>query len=133
MDGDVRHGTVERTDAEPSDPFGDAEWVEIGAAGHDGLSDLPDAEDAQPDCERSEQERAERLISQGPQCTGLVGLEVSGLGAFEKHLFGYLDSSKRELLSDIAERKVLDEDLTARLEAAIREAKEGFAQAKGAA
>jgi F-type H+-transporting ATPase subunit alpha len=63
----------------------------------------------------------------------LDDLEVSGLGAFEKHLFGYLDSSKRELLSDIAERKVLDEDLTARLEAAIREAKEGFAQAKGAA
>jgi F-type H+/Na+-transporting ATPase subunit alpha len=63
----------------------------------------------------------------------LDDLPVSSLQAFEKHLYDYLDSSKRDLLTAIAEKKVLDDDLSAQLETALREAKEGFGARKGAA
>ncbi len=63
----------------------------------------------------------------------LDDMEVSSLGAFEKALFNFLDTSKPELLTGIAEKKILDDDLTAELEAAIKEAKERFLAEQGAA
>jgi len=63
----------------------------------------------------------------------LDDLAVEDLQAFERHLFGFLDASKRELLAAIAEKKVLDDELSSQLETAIREAREGFTGAKGAA
>ena len=63
----------------------------------------------------------------------LDDMSVSSLQGFEKELLRFLDTSKPDLLAAIAERKVLDEDLTARLEAAIREAKDKFRQEQGAA
>jgi F-type H+-transporting ATPase subunit alpha len=63
----------------------------------------------------------------------LDDMEVSLLGAFEKMLFDFLDTSKPRLLAGIAEKKVLDAELTAELEAAIKEAKERFLAEQGAA
>ena len=56
----------------------------------------------------------------------LDDLEVESLRAFEKMLFDFLDTSKPELLAGIADKKILDDDLTAELEAAIREVKKRF-------
>jgi F-type H+-transporting ATPase subunit alpha len=56
----------------------------------------------------------------------LDDLAVSDLRRFEEEFFQYLDTSNRQLLDKIAEKKVLDEDLTAELEAAIKEAKVRF-------
>jgi F-type H+-transporting ATPase subunit alpha len=56
----------------------------------------------------------------------LDDMEVSSLRAFEEEFLQYLDTSNRQLLDKIAEKKVLDDELTAELEAAIREAKARF-------
>ena len=56
----------------------------------------------------------------------LDDLEVSDLGDFERELFRFLDTSQPELLVDITEKKILDEELTGKLERAIQEAKEKF-------
>ena len=58
----------------------------------------------------------------------LDDLEVSELGAFEQEFFRFLETSKPELLADIAEKKILDDELTAGFESAINEAKEKFKQ-----
>jgi F-type H+-transporting ATPase subunit alpha len=63
----------------------------------------------------------------------LDDMEVSSLGAFETALFRHLDTSNPELLTNIAEKKILDDELTAELEAAIKEAKERFLAEQGAA
>jgi F-type H+-transporting ATPase subunit alpha len=60
----------------------------------------------------------------------LDDMEVASLEAFEKELFQYLETSRSELLSSIVEKKTLDDDLTAQLESAIKEAKERFLSAK---
>jgi hypothetical protein len=46
---------------------------------------------------------------------------------------GHLDTTRRDLLSAITEKKVLDDHLSAELEAAIREARQSFTVNKGAA
>ena len=56
----------------------------------------------------------------------LDDMDVSSLQDFEQALFRFLEASKPEILTNIAEKKILDDELTAELEAAIMEAKEGF-------
>ena len=56
----------------------------------------------------------------------LDDMDVSSLQDFEQALFSFLETSKPELLTNIAEKKILDDELTAELEAAITEAKESF-------
>jgi F-type H+-transporting ATPase subunit alpha len=56
----------------------------------------------------------------------LDDMDVSSLGKFEEELYSYLDTSEPELLVNIAEKKKLDDDLSAALEAAIKEAKQRF-------
>jgi F-type H+-transporting ATPase subunit alpha len=56
----------------------------------------------------------------------LDDMPVPSLQEFEKDLLQYLDTSRPELLAGIAEKKVLDDEITASLEGAIREAKERF-------
>ena len=58
----------------------------------------------------------------------LDDLEVEDLGAFEAELYRFLDTGKPELLSNIAERKVLDDELKGELESALNQAKEKFLQ-----
>jgi F0F1-type ATP synthase alpha subunit len=60
-------------------------------------------------------------------------MPVSSLAQFEVHLMGHLDTTRRDLLSAITEKKVLDDHLSAELEAAIREARQSFTVNKGAA
>ncbi len=56
----------------------------------------------------------------------LDDMDVSSLQDFEQALFRFLETSKPEVLTNIAEKKILDDELTAELEAAITEAKESF-------
>jgi F-type H+-transporting ATPase subunit alpha len=63
----------------------------------------------------------------------LDDMPVSSLAQFEVHLMGHLDTTRRDLLSAITEKKVLDDHLSAELEAAIREARQSFTVNKGAA
>ena len=58
----------------------------------------------------------------------LDDMEVADLRAFETQLHRFLDTSKPELLTNITEKKILDDDLTAELERAINEAKQKFNQ-----
>ncbi len=53
-------------------------------------------------------------------------LEVEDLGAFEQSMLRFLETSKPELLGHITERKILDDELKAELDAALTEAKERF-------
>ena len=62
----------------------------------------------------------------------LDDMEVADLGNFEKELHRFLDTSKPELLKNIAEKKILDDALTAELEGAINEAKQKFKQEREA-
>ena len=63
----------------------------------------------------------------------LDDMDVSSLQDFELALFRFLETSKPEILTNIAEKKILDDELTAELEAAIMEAKEGFLADRGVA
>ena len=63
----------------------------------------------------------------------LDDMDVSSLQDFELALFRFLEASKPEILMNIAEKKILDDELTAELEAAIMEAKEGFLANRDAA
>src|SRR5271170_379174 len=56
----------------------------------------------------------------------LDDLEVEQIGAFEDGLYKYLDSSQSALLSDILEKKTLDDDLKARIDGALKEYKQNF-------
>jgi F-type H+/Na+-transporting ATPase subunit alpha len=56
----------------------------------------------------------------------LDDLEVEQIGAFEDGLYKYLDSAQSALLSDILEKKTLDDDLKARIDAALKEYKQDF-------
>ena len=62
----------------------------------------------------------------------LDDMEVADLGNFEKELHRFLDTSKPELLKNIAEKKILDDALTAELEGAINEVKQKFKQEREA-
>ena len=57
----------------------------------------------------------------------LDDVEVKDLRAFEDGFYPYLESAHPEVLSDIATKKALDDDLKARLTAAIKDYKAGFA------
>ena len=56
----------------------------------------------------------------------LDDVEVSDLRAFEDGFYPYLDSSAPAILTDIAVRKALDDDLKSRLTAAIKDYKASF-------
>ncbi|MEM9278860.1 MAG: F0F1 ATP synthase subunit alpha [Pseudomonadota bacterium] len=54
-------------------------------------------------------------------------LDISQVGSFEQGLLSSLRSEHKDLLSDIAEKQALDDDLTSRLKAAIEAFAKGFA------
>ena len=56
----------------------------------------------------------------------LDDLEVEDLGAFEQSMLRFLETTKPEVLGNITERKILDDELKAELDAALTEAKERF-------
>ena len=56
----------------------------------------------------------------------LDDVQVSDLRAFEDGYYPYLETSQPTILTDIATKKALDDDLKARLTAAINEYKAGF-------
>jgi F-type H+-transporting ATPase subunit alpha len=59
----------------------------------------------------------------------LDSLQVEQIRAFEDGLYKYLDSAQSALLSDILTKKALDDDLKARIDAALKEYKENFLSA----
>jgi F-type H+-transporting ATPase subunit alpha len=61
----------------------------------------------------------------------LDDLEVEQIRAFENGLYKYLDSGQSALLSDILSKKTLDDDLKARIEAALKEYKQNFLAEQG--
>ena len=60
----------------------------------------------------------------------LDDVEVKDLRAFENGYYPYLESSQSQLMTDIESKKALDDDIKARLKAAIEEYKKDFLQAK---
>jgi F-type H+/Na+-transporting ATPase subunit alpha len=56
----------------------------------------------------------------------LDDLKVEQIRAFEDELYKYLDASQKTLLSDIAMKKALDDDLRNRIHAALKEYKQNF-------
>ena len=56
----------------------------------------------------------------------LDDVEVSDLRAFEDGFYPYLESSAASVLTDIATKKALDDDIKARLTAAVKDYKESF-------
>ncbi len=56
----------------------------------------------------------------------LDDVEVGDIGAFERGYYPYLDASHPDILSDIATKKALDDDLRSRLKNAINEYKADF-------
>jgi F-type H+/Na+-transporting ATPase subunit alpha len=56
----------------------------------------------------------------------LDDLKVEDIRAFEDGLHGYFEGSQQALLSDLTQKKQLDDDVRNRLHAAIKEYKEGF-------
>ena len=56
----------------------------------------------------------------------LDDVKVSDIHAFEDGLYSYLDSGQSKLLSDIATKKALDDDLKSRIGAALKEYKANF-------
>ncbi|HZL27220.1 MAG TPA: F0F1 ATP synthase subunit alpha [Acidobacteriaceae bacterium] len=60
----------------------------------------------------------------------LDDVEVRDLRAFEDGYYPYLESSQSQLMADIESKKALDDDIKARLKAAIEEYKKDFLDAK---
>jgi F-type H+-transporting ATPase subunit alpha len=56
----------------------------------------------------------------------LDDVEVKDLRAFEDGYYPYLESAQPAILTDIATRKALDDDLRARLKASINDYKANF-------
>jgi F-type H+-transporting ATPase subunit alpha len=56
----------------------------------------------------------------------LDDLKVEDIHAFEEGLYPYLDSAQSQLLSDIATKKALDDDIKSRIHAALKEYKANF-------
>jgi F-type H+-transporting ATPase subunit alpha len=56
----------------------------------------------------------------------LDDIQVADIRAFEDGLYRYLDSGQTQLLKDIATKKALDDDLKARIGAALKEYKANF-------
>src|SRR5271166_2226674 len=56
----------------------------------------------------------------------LDDLQVSDIRAFEVGLYKYLDAAQTALIEDLTKKKALDDDLRARLHAALREYTENF-------
>ena len=63
----------------------------------------------------------------------LDDLEVEQIRGFEDGLYKYLDSAQSALLSDILTKKTLDDDLKARIDAALKEYKQNFLADQNAA
>ena len=63
----------------------------------------------------------------------LDDLKVQDVRAFEDGLYKYLDAAQATLLSDIVTKKALDDDLKARINAALKEYKQNFAAERQAA
>ncbi len=63
----------------------------------------------------------------------LDDLEVEQIRGFEDGLYKYLDSAQSALLSDIINKKTLDDDLKARMDAALKEYKQDFLAGQNAA
>src|SRR5271169_5418474 len=63
----------------------------------------------------------------------LDDLEVEQIRSFEDGLYKYLDSAQSALLSDILSKKTLDDDLKARIDAALKEYKQNFVADQNAA
>jgi F0F1-type ATP synthase alpha subunit len=63
----------------------------------------------------------------------LDDLEVEQIRSFEDGLYKYLDSAQSALLSDIITKKTLDDDLKARIDAALKEYKQNFVADQNAA
>jgi F-type H+-transporting ATPase subunit alpha len=63
----------------------------------------------------------------------LDDVEVKDLRAFEDGYYPYLEASQSQLMSDIETKKAFDDDIKARLKAAIEEYKKDFLDAKKAA
>jgi F-type H+-transporting ATPase subunit alpha len=63
----------------------------------------------------------------------LDDLEVEQIRGFEDGLYKYLDSAQSALLSDILNKKTLDDDLKARIDAALKEYKQNFLADQNAA
>jgi F-type H+-transporting ATPase subunit alpha len=61
----------------------------------------------------------------------LDDLEVEQIRAFEDGLYKYLDSGQSALLNDIITKKTLDDDLKARIDAALKEYKANFVAEQG--
>jgi F-type H+-transporting ATPase subunit alpha len=62
----------------------------------------------------------------------LDDLEVEQIRPFEDGLYKYLDSAQTALLNDIITKKTLDDDLKARIDAALKEYKQNFQAEQGA-
>jgi F-type H+/Na+-transporting ATPase subunit alpha len=56
----------------------------------------------------------------------LDDLEIEQIRGFEDGLYKYLDSGQSALLNDISSKKTLDDDLKARIDAALKEYKQNF-------
>ena len=56
----------------------------------------------------------------------LDDVEVKDLRAFEDGFYPYLESAQASILTDIATKKALDDDIRSRLTAAIKEYKANF-------
>ncbi len=63
----------------------------------------------------------------------LDDLEVEQIRGFEDGLYKYLDSAQSALLSDILNKKTLDDDLKARIDEALKEYKQNFLAGQNAA
>jgi F-type H+-transporting ATPase subunit alpha len=60
----------------------------------------------------------------------LDDVDVQDLRAFEDGFYTYMDSSQAQVLADIETKKALDDDIKARLKAAIEEYKKDFLAAR---
>lgn len=77
----------------------------------------------------------EQVVSIWAASNGFVDdLAVSQVRPFEAALLAYMNSTRSDLLKAVREKKTLDKELTAQLQAAVKEFKDRFlAQANGAA
>jgi len=56
----------------------------------------------------------------------LDDLQITDIRAFEVGLYKYIESAQTALIEDLTKKKALDDDLRARLHAALREYTENF-------
>ncbi len=63
----------------------------------------------------------------------LDDLKVSEIRAFEDGLYPYLDGAQQQLISDLTQKRALDDDLRSRMHAALKEYKANFVSQQQAA